>query len=117
MKIRVPVPNEIQIGCHQFGVFQKDKTIPEDDGNINYLLQDLKIRDNLPLSRKNVTFLHEGIHLINIIFSCDLREETVEKLSEGLGQLLFSNMGIELDWSGIPTKTAVVKEENKQNGV
>ena len=111
MRIKVPVPNEVQIGCHKFGVFQKDKTIPEDDGNINYLLQDVKVRDNLPASRKNVTFLHEGLHLINIIFSCDLREETVEKLSEGLGQLLFSNMGIELDWSGIPTKTATIKEE------
>ena len=111
--MKIKVPTEIQIGCHKFGVFLKDKTIPEDDGNINYLLQDVKVRDNLPTSRKNVTFLHEGLHLINIIFSCDLREETVEKLSEGLGQLLFSNMDIELDWSGIPTKTAVIKEEKE----
>lgn len=108
--MKIKVPKEIQIGCHHFRVFQKDKTIPEDDGNINYLLQDLKIANHLPASRKSVTLLHEGLHLINIIFSCDLREETIEKLSEGLGQMLFSNMGIELDWSDIPTKTAVIKE-------
>ena len=113
MKVKVKVPKEIQIGCHVYGVFLKDKTIPEDDASINYLLQDIRIRNDTPPSRRNVVLLHESLHLMNFVFSCRLEEETIEKLSEGLGQLLFSNMGIELDWSDIPTKTATIKEQDK----
>ena len=114
MKVKVKVPREIQIGCHVYGIFLKDKTIPEDDAHINYPLEDIRIKDNIPTTRKAVVFIHESLHLINVVFSCGITdEETVERLSEGLGQLLFSNMGIELDWSDIPTKTAVVKEQSK----
>jgi len=113
MKLRVPVPNEIQIGCHIYGVFLKDKSIPSDDGKIDFLSEDIRIKDSIPKSRKAVVLIHEALHLISIVYGVGLDEEQCENLSEGLGQLLFADMGIELDWSSIPTKIAVVKEEDK----
>ena len=111
MKIKIKVPSKVYYGCHTFKVFLKDESLPDDEAQVYHLLQEIRVRDNVPLSRRNVAFIHENIHCINLHYSCDLSEETIEKLAEGLGRLLFSTLGIELDWSGIPTKTATIKEE------
>lgn len=109
--MKIKVPKKIQYGCHAYDVFFKDETLDDYDGDAIHLAQEIRIRKALPPSRRITTFIHENLHPINKIYNCDLREEQIESLCEGLGQLLFSNMGIELDWSDILTKTAVVKPE------
>lgn len=114
VKVKVKVPNPVCYGCHKYEVFLKDTSLPDTDGDAYFLEQEVRVRDRLPPSERAVTFMHENLHHINRIYCCGLDEHQVASVSEGLGQLLFTNMGIELDWSEIPTKTAVVKEETKQ---
>ena len=111
--MKIKVPNEVQYGSHTYRVFLKDTSLPDTAGDAYFLEQEIRVRDRLPPSERATVFMHENLHHIDRIWCCRLDEGQIASLSEGLGQLLFSNMGIELDWSNIPTKTAMVKEEDK----
>lgn len=70
-------------------------------GTIERRLQEVWIDPDSPLSQKNETLLHEVLHLISMVFSCSLDEDNIDRIAEGYAELLFNNLGIELDWSDI----------------
>ena len=113
MKIKAKVPKEVGYGCHKYRVALENRHLTGNYGDVDHLLQELAIRNDLPPSRKLVAFVHENIHIIEGVFNIGLDEHQVELLGEGIGQL-FANLGIELDWSDIPTKTAVIKEAKEE---
>jgi len=107
--MKIKVPKEIQIGCHSHKVFLKDNTTSDFDGDAYHRQEMIRVEEKLPPTQRGATFLHESLHFISQIYSVTLAERDINSLSEGLGQLLFSDLGIELDWSEIPTMTATVK--------
>ena len=109
--MKIKVPNEIQIGCHKYRVFLKDNTTSDYDGDTYRLEEMIRVDENLPPTQRGATFMHESLHFICRIYSVTVTERDINSLAEGLGQLLFADLGIKLDWSDIPTMTAAVKKK------
>ena len=107
----VKVPKEIQVGCHKYKICFSEAQ--EEDGHnatTNNYSRTIRINPHLKGrgSYLDVVFLHELVHAIGRIYpDVDIPEDDVEGLSQGLGQVFFSGLGIELDWSGIPTMKEV----------
>ncbi|KKN16940.1 hypothetical protein LCGC14_0970980 [marine sediment metagenome] len=101
--MRVKIPREIKISIYPYSV----KLVPHlklEEGNwgtTNFVRRTLGIDSDLPLLERNQTLLHEVFHIISASFLCGLDEDNVERLANGIGELLFDNLGIEFDWSGI----------------
>ena len=110
-EMKVKVPKEIQIGCHSYKVFLKDKSTSDFDGDTYHLKEVIRVREDLPPTARGTTFLHEALHVIDQVYSFGMNEHNLDLLAEGLGQLLYADLGIELDWSDIQTMTAVAKPE------
>ncbi len=68
---------------------------------MNHRNQIINIETSVPLSIRNQTLLHEVIHIVDRVYVCRMDEDDLERLSNGLSELLFDNLGIELDWSEI----------------
>ena len=99
--MKVHVPKTIKIGLYPYTV----ESIPHlklNDGvwgSSNHVRREIKVDSNLGLLERNQTLMHEVIHVISENFRCLLDEDNVERLANGIGELLFDNLGIEFDWS------------------
>lgn len=110
--MKIKVPKEIQIGCHTYKICQAgDTELFGERGLVSHREEEITVNKANSPTTQNVNLIHESLHIIDRVWETDLTEIRLSALAEGLGQLLFSNLGIELDWSEIPTKTAVVKEK------
>jgi hypothetical protein len=88
----------IQIGGHQYKVsFNNAYSTNDDSVNIgDHCPVKLEIRlatqsaDGVArqLSVMEATFIHELLHAISTVYDCDLEEENIEPLAEGLYQVL-----------------------------
>ena len=116
-KTRIRVPKEIKIGAHSYEVLL-DESQPDNGYNGTCVHEREEIWIN-PLSHKNsrrISLLHEVIHLVGRVFDLEPTESSVSRLAEGLGEFLYENLGIELDWSDIPSIKRIreVKKESKK---
>lgn len=102
-KITIKVPKQIQVGGHSYKVLYKSHLSKDDDirGCIRHRQQEIWIEPENPLSQKNATILHEIMHFANVIFSIDLTESAIDRIAEGLFQVLSDSFEIEFDWSDI----------------
>jgi len=50
---------------------------------------------------RDMTFLHEIVHMADINYESRLDESDVSRIANGLFEFLYYNLGIELDWSDI----------------
>ena len=102
--MKIKVPKLVQVGGHWYGIIFDEGQ--RDDGHAATTVwrkQRMAIDPSLPESGKVESLVHEIIHLVNQVYCHqELREQDVDPLSEGLYQV-FSQLGIELDWSGIET--------------
>jgi len=103
--MKIKVPSQIQFGSHTYKIFLKDIFDDDSDGDALHLEQEILIRAKIPSSRKASVLIHEVIHIVSRVFPTQLGERDVDCLGEGLSQFLFSDLGIELGWSGIKTKS------------
>ena len=101
--MKIVIPKQIQIGGHIYKVKYKPYLSKDvgTRGSINHRKQEIYIEPENPLSQKNATILHEIIHFIEAVFDLDLADETADRISEGLLQVLSDSFGIEFDWSNI----------------
>lgn len=100
----IKVPQTIQVGGHIYSITHK--TILADEnlhGDANHHTLTIGINPTRPPSQKLEALIHEWLHIIDHIYIPDeLPETTIRGLSEGLTQIL-TGLGIQLDWSAIPT--------------
>lgn len=101
--MKVKVPKQIKIGSHTYAVMYRYHLGKDEGfrGTIEHRPQEIHIDPINPLSQRNVTLLHECIHLITTVWSVGLDDDAIDRIAEGLGELLYNNFGIELDWSDI----------------
>ena len=106
MKTVVKIPKQIQIGGHTYEVFYKPYLSKDngDRGVIKHRIQEIHIAPENPKSQRDVTIIHEIIHLMEFIFAFDLTEGDTERIAEGLFQVFSDSFGIEFDWSDIGEK-------------
>jgi len=103
--MKVKVPKKIKVGARTYAITFKENLL-RDDGNrgcVYWHKQTVEISPILHKEQKDVTFLHECIHIIDehMAGRTGLSEEVTNSIAEGLYQLLKDNLGIEFDWRDI----------------
>ena len=99
--MKVKVPKEIKIATHTYRVGY-DPHMRHDEacyGQVNHRTQTINIESSIPPSVKDQTLIHEIVHIVDKVYVCRMDEDDLERLSNGMAELLFNNLGIELDWS------------------
>ena len=101
--VSVKVPPTIKIGCHTYRVrLVKDLEDSGSDAEVNHKKETISIDPTTPLVRRNVSLIHEALHIISRVYHIDLGGEgVVGALSEGLGEFLLTNLGLEFNWEGV----------------
>ena len=107
MTTKIKIPPKITIGCHTYKLFRAgDEELVGFDGTAAHRAELLYIAKSLPITRQNTAFVHECLHTIIRVWDIkelmgEDAEGVINRLDEGLGELLFNNLGIEFDWSDI----------------
>jgi len=115
--VKIKVPKDVSYGCFTYKVYL-DPTQDESGfgGSTLFDKEEIRINPTIPNSRKLTAFIHENTHLINKAHNLDLSEHETELLANGFAELLARNLGIELDWSDVPTLKLVVEEKGDKGG-
>ena len=110
--IKVKVPKEVSYGCFTYKVYL-DPTQDEAGygGSTLHDKEEIRINPTIPASRKLAAFIHENVHLLAKNYHIDLSEHETELLGNGISELLSRNLGIELDWSDVPSLKLTVEEK------
>ena len=101
--MRIKVPREIKMASHKYTV-KFDPHMRHDEacyGQVNHRRQEINIETSVPPSTRNQTLLHEVLHIIDNVYVCGMDEGDLERLSSGLSEFFFNNLGVELDWGDI----------------
>ena len=103
--MEIKVPRVIKVGSHSYKVYFDGR---EDDGDFRgsalHNHHEILLNPTLHREQLRVTFIHEVLHIIGQVFDERMPEESTIRTAEGLGILLFSNLGIDFDFSSIPTR-------------
>lgn len=104
--MEIKVPKEIKMGVHPYQIrFNRYLWMEEQlQGSVNRIKQIVEIEADLPQSQRNVTLLHEVIHIINDIYSLRIDDDAIDRLAQGWAEFLFDNLGIKFNWDGISDK-------------
>ena len=100
--MKVKIPKEIKLLTHTYKIkFDTKELASAGTGGLTKHLYQEIILDNVAYKPSEVDqiFLHEYIHVIERHLCVKLDDADVERISEGLADLLFNNLGIEFDWS------------------
>ncbi len=102
--MKVKIPREVKYLTHKYQV-RFDSTALNSmgvSGVTRHIYQDILLdKDHMSKSETDQIFLHEYIHIIERHTGMRLEDNDIERISEGLAELLFSTLGIEFDWSDI----------------
>ncbi len=94
------IPEEIKVGGHTYEIVTPYKFTERSDlrGQTDHLTLKIKLsvqtNNGEPISESNkeASFFHELLHCVDVIYNAGkLDEETVERLGEGLYQVLQDN--------------------------
>ena len=104
--MEIKIPKIIKIGSHSYKVYFDER---EDDGDFRgsalHSHHEILLNPSLHKEQLRITFIHEVLHIIGQVFDMrDQSDECILKTAEGLGILLFSDLGISFDFSNIPTR-------------
>ena len=101
--MKVKIPNTIKIATHSYKVVF-DANLRHDEasyGQVNHREQIIRLEASIPPSLRDQTLIHEIVHIVDRVYVCRMDEDDLERLSNGIAELLFNNLGVEFDWSFI----------------
>ncbi|KKK87133.1 hypothetical protein LCGC14_2756290 [marine sediment metagenome] len=103
MKILAKIPSQIKIGALRANVTIVPYIHADDNfrGLFNQRTEELQIDNQLGGRARDMTFLHEILHMIAINYELGENESDVSRLANGIFEFLYYGLGIELDWSDI----------------
>jgi len=104
MKTKIPPVIKIGIYPYRVDLVPNLKLNKGNWGTTNHTEKTIVLDSGLSLLELNQTLLHEVFHVVSVVFVCALDEDNVERLANGMGELLFDNLNIEFDWSLIQEK-------------
>ena len=105
--MKVKIPREIKLLTHTITVKFDPKAVYSAGtcGITKHIYKEIILDNyNLPKSELDQVFLHEYLHVVERHFAVKLDDNDIERISEGLANFLFNNLGIEFDWSDIQEK-------------
>jgi len=97
----VKIPKEIKIGAFPYKVgFVPNLLVTESRmGECNHVQLKIGIDPIIPDITKASTLIHEVLHLIDRNSKCDLGEDNMERIANGMTEFLYNNLDIEFGWS------------------
>jgi len=100
--MRVKVPQKVQIAAFNYSIELRKHLMAEkhNSGFFDPIRETLSIDPHLPTTEKNISLIHEVLHLIERAFETKVEEDDTERLAMGL-MCFFNNLGIEFDWADI----------------
>lgn len=102
--MKLKIPPEVQVGGHVYSIaLSPDLKDSDCHAAVNHRLLLLLVNADRPESQKVEGLGHELIHIIDDVYDCDLEETQINRMAQGLFQV-FSQLGIEVDWSEVPVK-------------
>lgn len=101
--MKVKIPRQIKLGTHCYKIRYNPMLwhIESLKGSANHITQIIEIDPVLAPSQQLVTLLHEINHIINDNFRCKLDDDEIDKMAQGVAELLVNNFGLSFDWSDI----------------
>ena len=101
--VKIKIPNKVKIASHEYRIEFNPLLWHEEGlkGCANHIKQKIQVDPVLAPSQKLTTLLHEINHIISEVYRCKLDEDEIDKMAQGMAELLVDNWGIELDWSDI----------------
>ncbi len=99
--MKVKIPKQIRVGSHIY-LLSIDNSIWKEEcqqGQANHFRKTIKVDPHIVSSERNVTLLHETIHVISAVYNVAIEEADVDRIAQGMAELLFNNLEIEFDWS------------------
>ncbi len=101
--MKAKIPNEIKIGALRAIVTVVPYIHADDNfrGLFNQRTEELQIDNQLGGRARDMTFLHEIVHMIAIDHEVEFDEHEISRVANGIFEFLYYNLGIELDWSDI----------------
>jgi len=100
---QIKIPPTIKIGTHTYQVNYERNLIANENklGSAAHLKQLILIEPEQAKSEKDATFIHEVIHIIERMYSITINDADVDRLSQGIMELLVNNFGIKFNWENI----------------
>lgn len=106
----VKVPPTIEMMSHSYDIiFDEAQDDREFRGTFSDRGHKILLSTQLHSQQLRVTFLHELFHLLCELNCISPPEHDVARFSEGIAELLYRNLGIDLDFSEVP----VLERSNK----
>ena len=101
--IEVEVSKTIGIGSYDYRVTFKQRMARDTKmlGTLDSDTQVMELEPDTSQQTKTMTFWHETIEGINDVFHCDLTEENIDRIAQGIVSIMRRDLGIELNWSRI----------------
>ena len=100
--MKVKIPKTVKFLTHTYKI-RFDSTALNSQGTqgmVRHIYQDIILdKDHTAKSETDQIFLHEYIHIIERHTGMKLDDSDIERITEGLAELLFTSLGIEFDWS------------------
>ena len=100
--IKVKVPQKIKIGAHTYSIRLNRHLLSDSNnhGAVNHRTQLIEIQADNPSDLKTETLVHEIIHVGSFCYRINIDDADTDRVAETITQFM-SELGIELDWSGI----------------
>ena len=101
--MKVKIPSSIKLGAYTYTLsLQENYKLNRGTwATTNHTLSEITIESALSPSERDLTLLHECLHIISEIYRLNLDEDNIERLQNGLGELLFRDLDIKFDWSEV----------------
>ena len=101
--MKLKLPSVLKFGARHYNLGYKAHLHVDDGlkGVAYHRRETIGIDPIISKMDKDITLIHEAVHIINRQFSCHLEEDNVDRLGEGFFAFLSDNFDIEFDWSNI----------------
>lgn len=100
--VSIKVPPTIELGSHIYEVlFDAAQEDREFRGTFSDRRHKILLNPELHPQQLRITYLHEVLHTLFNFIGVTPPETDVIRLAEGLGEVLFTNLGIDFDFSTV----------------
>ena len=101
--MKIKIPREIRVGAHKYKVvYWPDLGVDENLCGVSRHRKTVIGVDPVYNPTQQVQILlHETLHAIDRIYGCELSEGNIDRIAEGLTDVLVDSFDVEFDWSDI----------------
>jgi hypothetical protein len=100
---KLKIPPVIKIGTHPYKVQLRNNLFFDENklGSVDHRIQLIEVDPTIAFTVRNQTFFHEVVHIIERVYGLVINEDDVDRLSQGICEVLVNSFNIKFDWTNI----------------